>query len=530
MTAYESFFPSPLFTEAAQEYRQEKIGRRIKGPDCFNTSNEKDSADPLPIPLRREATLGMPFPLDALGETLGSAAKAIAEKVQCPEGLAGNSILATASLAVQARIDVVIPATGFSRPASLFMLSIAPTGERKSSADYFAARPVRNYERRLIEIYEGELADFRCSKRAFDVTLANAEKKAKGDRYEIESALKAVGEEPRPPLLPHLICDEPSLEGLHKLYERGQPSLGIFSDEGGGFLGGYALQNENRLRTFAGLSQLWDGGIIRRTRAGDGAISLIGKRLAMHLMLQPEASKGLLADPVAADQGLLSRVLICAPPALSGSRFQKLTSLTNDIALSKYERALTDLFDRPLSLQAGTINSLEPMKLTFDDRAATGWLCLADEIERNLAPDGEFAAIRGFANKLAEHIARLAAVLSHIENPEAQQINSETLGRAALLGNFYAGEALRLFEAGYISPELQQAEKLLSWLSLSWPEDKIGLVPIYQRGPNSIRDKTAALKAVTILQDHGWLKKLDGSHIVAGQTVRDAWIIIRKAS
>ncbi len=526
MTAYENFFPSSLFTEAAQEYRQEQAGKRIKGPERFNASGSLSQS--LCVPLRRQHPVGEKFPTEALGHILGNATKAIADIVQCAEGLAAGSVLAAACYAAQSKANVIIPATRQARPLSLFLVTVAATGERKSSADNFAIMPIKKFEKKLRDTYEVDLPDYRNAKRAFDVALANAEKKCKGDRHEIELALKAIGDEPTPPLLPHLILDEPSLEGLHKLYERGQPSLAIFSDEGGGFLGGHALKAENRLRTFAGLSQLWDGSIIRRTRAGDGAVSLVGRRLALHLMVQPEAAQYLLSDPCAKDQGLLSRILVSAPPALAGSRLQKARSGSGDEALRIYETSLTSLLESQVNLVPGSLNALDPRELTFDPKAETLWLKLTDEIETKLGDGGAYEAIKGLGNKLAELVARIAGILTLVENPDAAQVNSDALGRAATLGDFYATEALRLFENGSTSPEIAQAEKLLSWLQL-WPEDKIGLVAIYQSGPNSIRDKSSASKIVKILEEHGWLRKLDGSdHTVAGKGVREAWHIVRE--
>jgi hypothetical protein len=48
-------------------------------------------------------------------------------------------------------------------------------------------------------------------------------------------------------------------------------------------------------------------------RAGDSIADLPGKRLALHLMVQPDAAAAFLSEPMLRDQGLLSRVLIAAP-------------------------------------------------------------------------------------------------------------------------------------------------------------------------------------------------------------------------
>ncbi len=96
---------------------------------------------------------------------------------------------------------------------------------------------------------------------------------------------------------------EPTFEGLTRLYAEGMPSLGIFADEGGQFIGGHGMNSDNRLKTLAALNDLWQGNPIRRTRAGEGAYTLFGRRLAIHLMVQPEAAQGLLGDRTAIAPG-----------------------------------------------------------------------------------------------------------------------------------------------------------------------------------------------------------------------------------
>jgi hypothetical protein len=235
------------------------------GQDYEGDGSEQPRSQPLepPRPLRREAAPAEPFPIEALGDVLGAAATAIVDKVQCPDAIAGCSVLAAASLAVQAHPDIVLPATGRARPLTLYMCTVAASGERKSAADHEALWPVRKREEALREIYEAELPDFKRAKRAYDVAVARAEK-TKGGREEIEAALLAVGDEPRVPLTPVLTCGEPTLEGLHKLFATGHPALGLFSDEGGSFIGGHAMSDENRLRTIAGSPRC---GMARRSDA-----------------------------------------------------------------------------------------------------------------------------------------------------------------------------------------------------------------------------------------------------------------------
>src|SRR3546814_5458411 len=73
---------------------------------------------PEPLPLSRESAPAQPYPVKALGKVLAGAVHAIGDKVQCPEAIAAQSVLAAAALAVQSHVDVVHPATGDTRPRS----------------------------------------------------------------------------------------------------------------------------------------------------------------------------------------------------------------------------------------------------------------------------------------------------------------------------------------------------------------------------------------------------------------------------
>ena len=94
----------------------------------------------------------------------------------------------------------------------------------------------------------------------------------------IKQALLELGPEPEPPLEGQFVTEEPTYEGIFKLLQYGQPSIGIFSAEGGRFIGGHAMSKENQLKTATGLSSLWDGSPMTRTRSGDGCKTLYGRR------------------------------------------------------------------------------------------------------------------------------------------------------------------------------------------------------------------------------------------------------------
>src|SRR5262249_1264969 len=163
-------------------------------------------------------------------------------------------------------------------------------------------------ERRLREQYDLALPDYRNDKDAWEKARDVAKNRAKGDRGAIKAALDKLGPTPAAPLLPMLTCEEPTYEGLYKLLTIGPPRIGIFSNEGGQCIGGHGMSEEAKLRTITGMSKSWDGAPANRVRGGDGASVLPGRRVALHLMVQPDVANILLQDRLLANQGLLSRL------------------------------------------------------------------------------------------------------------------------------------------------------------------------------------------------------------------------------
>jgi hypothetical protein len=469
-----------------------------------------------PLPLMRELPPADPYPTAALAG-LAEAARAIHDVVRLPIAICGQSVLAAAALAVQAHADVVLP-TGHARPLSLYCVSVAVSGERKNGCDTEALKPVRDREADLRVTYDGELLAHRNATEAWEAErqAIRADKK----RLNKVAALDALGPAPKPPLVPMLTAEEPTIEGLHKLLAIGWPSLGIFSTEGGQFVGGHGMRDENKLRTAAALSRLWDDGEVRRVRSGDGAIVLVGRRVSTHLMVQPGVAATLLSDPLLQDQGLLSRLLITAPDSTMGTRLWRELQAATRPALARYGARMRDLLAAPLPLAAGKPNELRPRPLPLDPEARALWIAFADDTERRLAD--EYRPITGLANKLPEHAARIAGVLTLADDLAASHVRADALAAGVDLANHYAGEALRLHMAGGITPALAEARALLSWCQRQ-PGGLVSLPDIVTRGPNNIREVARARPLIAVLEQHRWLIEVQGGCEVAGRHRREVW-------
>ena len=248
----------------------------------------------------------------------------------------------------------------------------------------------------------------------------------------------------------------------------------------------------------------------------------------MHLMAQPEVSSVLLTDRMLADQGLLSRVLVTAPEPTSGTRRWHEPSPESAVAMKRYKDRLSDILEKPQPLAGGKPNELAPRLISLSPEAREGWTAFADHVEKQIGPGGDMEPIRGLANKLPEHAARLAGVLALADDIVAATISGDHLAAGITLAEHYADEALRLFAAGKTDPSLLLAERTRVWLLTEWSEPHVSLPDLYQRGPNRIRDRKTAQTVVSILEEHGWLARVEGGAEIKGQHRREAWKVIRE--
>lgn len=499
--------------------RRDEVGSDI-------SSSQKTDIAIEPQPLMREVAPGAPYPVASLG-LLREAVEAVQGMTQAPVAIPAASALSIASLAVQGFADV--ETLGGNRAVSLYMLTIAGSGERKSACDAPFMAALRDHEKAEARKHVDETANWNNAyalwKGARDHILTDARKK-QGEKHTASQAdLEALGRAPVAPPSADRTVTEPTFQGLTKLFAEGLPSLGLFSDEGGQFLGGHAMNTDNRQQTLAAFNDLWQGNPIRRTRAGDGHATLYDRRLAMHLMVQPGVARTFMSDPQAKDMGFLARFLICEPPSTIGTRMHS-KARQDDAALAAFRARLSCILETPMPMDAET-RELQTRTIGLSSEAKQLLVAFADKTEAHQAKGGDLEHLTGTASKAAEQAARIAGVLTLWRDIGATVVDAEEMSYGIELAEFYLSEASRLAEAANVSREIDQAQSLLDWLSHRWPHPEVTVQDVLQRGPNSLRESPKAKAALKILEDHDWLVPLEAGTNVRGATRSKAWRIAK---
>jgi uncharacterized protein DUF3987/bifunctional DNA primase/polymerase-like protein len=419
------------------------------------------------LPFEETTTGHRDYPIRALGG-LQAVVETVAHVQQAPVGLVAQCVLAAVSTAVQGLFDVAVPHGSY--PASLFLLTLGETGERKSSTDALVFKPHDEWARERLQL------------------------------------VAAVDDEEKQGFAPHLFFEGGTVEGLRQLLANHWPSIVCNNSDAGDFLTGHSMREGRELGTSAFFCKLWDGQIRGVMRGQDRKpITLYGRRVSLSWMVQPQHVEALVNQGTAS-QGLLSRLLVCYPTSLIGRRKYLVPDAANLSVLDSYNNRIKELLNTPMDMDPHS-GRLSPLPLYLDAPGKALYAQLSDFYESTLADGGINQAIRDYANKAGQHLARIAGVLAAFES--ATTIGSDHLDRAHILLDFYLAEWRDLHpRLGALDPETQKAVALLGWLLEKAPTP-FKLQDCYQYGPRICGRAAEPVRAILAeLQRRGYVRAL----------------------
>ncbi len=485
--------------------------------DPLATSATSATWDSEPLPLFKRATAGKPYPIAELGDVLGDALQELTQTVQAPVPLIANSLLAAAGLIAQPYANVRL-LHGTSVPVSLFAITVGDSGERKSAIDSYVLAPVRAYQKKLSEQCNTDKMSYEIERQAYDAASRAAKAtggKKKKSMDDIRDELESLGQPPAPPIEPVILCSDPTAEGIFRQLAGGQPSIGVFTDEGGLFTSGFAMQDTNKLATLARISKLWSGDSFDRVRGGDGVSVLYDRRMSLHLMMQGIVARALFSDGIANEQGFLPRCLIAFPDTTAGERLFVDRDPMSSRALKRYFAVMSDILESPKPTSERNEQELTPPTLELNHHARAMLIQFHDDIERQLKSDGDYFAIKGTANKIVEHTARIAGVITVVQHGanagnDGVMIDETIMTNAITLASWYLDEWLRIYSVAAIPETIQLAELLQQWVL----SDRNPHAPYFygrhvlRLGHNRLRTKTSLEAATLTLEEHGLCRKI----------------------
>lgn len=428
------------------------------------------------------------YPAEALGP-LESVARAIAQGGQLDVAMAGQTVLATAALLAQG-IRNVRTLAGI-KPLSLYLLTIAESGDGKSTAEAVALRSVSDLERGEHGLFIADLA--RCDK--------------KDDRP--------------PPRSPYRVMKDATAQGIWRAFKDGQPAQGSFTAEGAAMLCGWGMSAEHRAHTAGALNDLWDGGAVSLSRGTDGRTQLYGRRLAVHWLLQPAPARGALHDPLLENIGFWPRFLIAWPAPLA-PRKAKQWRPENDPAIGAFWDRCGELFQEPLPDGCTDLAVIEA------DQEALALACRSFEALEQAArtTGGKLADVRPFAVRATEQAFRVAGVLAAFDGRET--IDAGTMRGAVRLVMYSLETWQGVFGHREEAEAAEWARTLHAWMLKQG--GRISEQAVLHTGPKSLRSRQRRDTALALLDADGLVRRaIDSTGNGGTRAVPGVWEVLNVA-
>jgi replicative DNA helicase len=385
-------------------------------------------------------------PLEAFPPWLGEYLGHVAASLQVPHEMVtaiGLGLLAV----VAARLGCINPFNDHEEPLNLFVALVAPPGQKKSAVFKAFFAPLYAFEREMVQRGAPERRRAARERAKLERELDGA--KNEGDEHrlaELDEQLAAMAHCVEPKLTTSDVTAQ-KLASLLVEYKQ----MAVVSAEPNFIqtvLGRWA--NGRATTEMEVFLQGHAGDAIKVDRQGRPSQAVENPRLSLVVGLQPEALKS-LSGAETVGRGLLARFLIVNAPDVRGT-----SSLRAAKAVPK---AVSTVFEQGLRamLEAKALTS----PIVLSQKAQARWVDFHDGFESRLRSDGDMRDMHGWGEKYRGHVARIAGILHLAEGRGAQALQTETLDRAILLGNWLIPHAQQAFIDMRLVREVRVANDIL---------------------------------------------------------------------
>ena len=450
--------------ERGQSFLDELTGKGVTNVD--NAPEDNGWPEPQPLVVKVEPE---PYPLDALPKSIRAAVDEVVGFVKAPLPMVSSSALAALSLAIQAHADAK-RAERLHGPVGLFLLTIADSGERKSTCDGFFTKPIRDYEEVQAEAAKTILKDHKAAIEAWEAKRGGVKEQirqlAKGGKptHSAETTLRDLEhEKPESPRVPRMLYADATPEALAFGLAKQWPSGGVVSAEAGIVFGSHGMGKDSVMRNLGLLNQLWDGTSLTIDRRSTESFTVRGARLTVALQVQEPTLREFFARSgvLARGTGFLARFLVAWPESTQGSRpFTEAPA--NWPHLAAFHRRIAAILDQPVPIDDN--GSLIPPTLSMTTDAKAAWVDYHNVVESELASGGDLYDVRDVASKSADNAARLAALFQIFEHGMGGAIGASAFEGASRISAWHLNEARRFFGELALPAELADAARLDCWL------------------------------------------------------------------
>lgn len=395
-------------------------------------SNDKVTFWALPKPLKPEALNFGTFSLDGFPDVLRKYLDAVCKCGQSPKEMCILPLLSVLATCVQGKCKVKQHYTDYSHELTLYTLTIADSGNRKSPALTYFNRALMDYQTRYNDIHELERKQ-RATERIF---LENKRKSALSGRnanVEVAKEMDRQLSELPPIESMSLYVTDITPEALAQAMSEHGDKMAILDAEGGvlktvaGMYNGGVSNIDLLLKSF-------DGETVEIRRKTSGSITLKRPLLSIGLLTQPDKFQEFINNREFMGKGFVHRFLFsfCRNTIRYSDRAP---AIPKDI-----QEAYYDLINRLLSMPASdtVITHDKESQLLFHD--------LHEYIQNQKQQGGIFEYIPSYAEKQLANALKIAAILHLCEHEPNEPISGKTAQAAINIMMWLFNQAIQAFD------------------------------------------------------------------------------------
>lgn len=382
----------------------------------------------LPKPLQHKAEINA-FPVNSLPAVLKDYMTAVSAFGQVPAEMCALPLLSVLAMCVQGKARVKNHYSSFTHELTLYSLTVAPSGARKSPAlDYFL-KAAYSYQSDYNDRHELERQQRESERQYYENQRRQALKKNLEKVKELDEQLLDLPELRKMSLTVTDVTPEALAEAMN---EHGG-KMAIMDSEGGvlstaaGLYSGGATNIDLLLKAY-------DGDFVEVWRKTSGRITLQHPLLTIGLLTQPKKFQEFISNQEFEEKGLLNRFIFAFPTA--PTRY-------NDIVPEIPEQAKTAYFElikRLLSMPDSdtVIGHDKDSQALFHD--------FHNQIQDYKQSGGIFEHIPAYAEKQLANALKIAALLHLCEHSPNEPINGKTALAAISITLWAFNNAIKAFE------------------------------------------------------------------------------------
>jgi hypothetical protein len=383
-----------------------------------------------------------PFPQGGLASVLGDYVGAAAAAIGCDPSLVALPALAVAAAGI-GNSRVIRLKRGWTEPSVIWAATIAPSGEMKSPGWEAASRPYAAIQMELVDLAEARREKWEAEMETWRADRAAAEKPK------------------RPPDVLTLVTTDTTVWTLGERLRNNPRGILLSRDELDGWFQGLTRFAGNQATDRPHWLELHRAGtlLIDRMSRDKGKLAVRRASCSLCGTIQPAIlARGLDDDSLAA--GLGARLLMASPPK---TKKRWTEAEVCEELVGQYDRLLRNLLALKLQDEARR----EPHVLDMDRDAKTVWVEWYNHWgDRQFNSQAEQAAVLAKLEAYAARLALIHHVVRHVGNglDALQPIRKESLLAGICLAEWFAEEALRIYQNLRLTKEQQEQSDLREWI------------------------------------------------------------------